>query len=92
MLMTMHDAGEAVSFNSLHERLGPADQERLASIVLDTDAARLTLEDGLACIEAVRREEHESIRRELKARIKLAEREGRMSDALQLMTQLTAKT
>ncbi len=92
MLITMHDAGEAVSFNSLHERLAPADQERLASIVLDTDASRLTLEDGLACIEAVRREEHESIRRELKARIKLAEREGRIGDALQLMSQLTANT
>jgi DNA primase len=91
-LVTMHDAGEAVTFNSLHERLAPADQERLASIVLDTDASRLTLEDGLACIEAVRREEHESIRRELKARIKLAEREGRMSDALQLMSQLAANT
>jgi DNA primase len=89
ILTTMHDAGEPIGFVSLHERLTPADQERLASIVLDTDSARLTLEDGLACIDAVRREERESIRRELKARIKLAEREGRMEDALQLMGQLT---
>jgi DNA primase len=88
-LMTMHDAGEAIAFNSLHERLAPADQERLASIVLDAESARLTLEDGLACIEAVRREERESIRRDLKARIKLAEREGRIEEALQLMQILT---
>ena len=78
MLTTLHDAGEPIGFNSLHERLAPADQERLAAIVLETDAARLTLEDGLACVEAMRRDEHEATRRDLKARIKLAEREGRI--------------
>ena len=87
-LIAMHDAGEAITFNALHERLTPANQECLAAIVLDSAAADLTLEHGLACLEAVRREQHESIRRELKGRIKAAEREGRIQDALVLMREL----
>jgi DNA primase len=86
-LMSMHDAGEAIAFNSLHERLAAADQERLASIVLNAEAAQI--EDGLACIEAVRREERERVRRELKTRVKLAEREGRIGEALELMRELS---
>jgi len=87
-VIAMHDAGDSITFNAVHERLAPAHQERLAAIVLDSAAADLTLDDGLACIEAVRREENESIRRELKTRIKAAEREGRMQDALGLMREL----
>ncbi len=89
MLMSMHDGGEIIGFNSLHERLTAVDQARLASIVLDADAAHISLEDGLACIEAVRREERERVRRELKTRVKLAEREGRIEEALELMQQLS---
>ncbi len=84
----MHDAREAIDFNSLHQRLAPAEQDRLASIVLDAANADTTLEDGLACIDAFRREERESIRGELKARIRLAEREGRIPEAIELMGQL----
>jgi DNA primase len=88
-LISMHDAGEAIGFNSLHERLMAADQERLASIVLDAETTHIALEDGLACIEAVRREDSERARQELKARVKVAEREGRISEALELMQQLS---
>jgi DNA primase len=87
-LMTMHDAGEAIDFNSLHQRLAVPEQDRLASIVLDAAGADTTVEDGLACIDAFRREERESSRSELKARIRLAEREGRLKEALDLMQQL----
>jgi DNA primase len=90
VLIAMHDAGENISFNSLHERLGASDQNRLASIVLDAagTGAATALEDGLACIGALRKEEREAARRELKVQIKQAEREGRMQEALRLMQQL----
>lgn len=87
-LMAMHEAGEPVSFNSLHDKLAPPDQERLAAIVLDSASSTTVLEDGLACIEALRKDEREATRRELKAHIKLAEREGRLQDALRLMSEL----
>jgi hypothetical protein len=88
-LMAMHNAGETVSFNTLHERLAPADQERLAAIVLESDATSTTVEDGAACIAKLRLEDKEALRRELKARIRSAEREGRMKDAIELMHRLS---
>jgi hypothetical protein len=44
--------------------------------------------DGMACIETMRREERESAARDLKIRIKAAEREGRIGEAFELMRQL----
>ncbi len=64
------------------------DQERLAAIVLDAANSGTTLEDGLACIEKFRREERDLMRSALKAEIRLAEREGRIEDALGLMRQM----
>jgi DNA primase len=87
-LIAMHDAKESIGFNSLHERLAAADQERLSEIVLETDSSALTVDDGAACIDALLREDKETARRDLKARIKAAEREGRMQDAIQLMGRL----
>jgi DNA primase len=87
-LIAMYHANEPISFHSLHERLSPADQERLAAIVLETDSSALTVEDGAACIDALRREDKESAKRDLKTRIKAAEREGRMKEAIELMGRL----
>ena len=86
----MHDAGETVNFNTLHARIHPSLQDILAAIVLDTGSGgEATLENGLACVEALRRDDRETILRELKSRIKSAEREGRLSEALALMQQLS---
>lgn len=87
-LIAMHDAGDAINFNSLHERLPRAEQELLASIVLAADGRGLTREDGADCVEAMRRAAQEAEKREIKARIKAAEREGRMREALELMARL----
>lgn len=87
-IMAMHEAGEPVSFVGVHERLPGAQQELLQSIVLEAANSGATLEDGLACIAAWKRESHGETQRDLKARIKQAEREGRFEDALQLMKQL----
>jgi DNA primase len=100
VLIAMHDAGETVSFNSLHARIQPSFQENLAAVVLDsssgggtsgggTSGGGTALEDGLACVEALRRENRDSLRRELKLRIKAAEREGRLAEALELAEQLS---
>lgn len=89
-LFTMHDAGEPVGFNTLHARIHPSLQDVLAAIVLDSGSGGgATLEDGLACVEALRRDDREATLRELKSRIKSAEREGRLGDALALMQQLS---
>jgi DNA primase len=89
ILLAMHDASETVSFNTLHERLAPQHQESLAVIVLDSGASGPTLEDGMACIEALRRAQREITARELKTRIRTAEREGRIQEAIELTQQLS---
>ena len=86
-IIAMHDAGEPIDFNSVHARLAPAMQARFAAIVLDAQSA--TIEDGEACVVALRRGDQETLRRDLKARIKTAEREGRMAEALDLYSQLS---
>jgi len=89
-LLTMHDAGETISFNTLHARIPTPLQDILAAIILDAGAGGgATIEDGLACVEALRREHRETTLRELKSRIRSAEREGRLAEALSLMQQLS---
>ena len=48
-----------------------------------------TLEDGLACIDAWKRECQHEAQRDLKAQIRQAEREGRFEEALRLMALLS---
>jgi DNA primase len=88
-LIAAFDAGEPISFNTLHSRLSAALQERLSAIVLEAGATHTpSLEDGMKYVAALRREGRETMLRELKARIKVAEREGRMREALELAHQL----
>ena len=91
-LITMHEAGEPVSFVTVHERLPGPLQKLLEDIVLRDDISVASLEDGLACIAAWKREIHGETQRDLKAQIKQAEREGRFEDALRLMAQLSKST
>jgi hypothetical protein len=92
VVMQMHEAGEPVSFVAVHERLTGGQQELLQSIVLEAATSGATLEDGLACIAAWKRESHGETERDLKAQIKQAERDGRIDDALRLMKQLGKDT
>lgn len=87
-LFQAHDAGEVVTYNSIHGRLSAAHQEALANVVLEAGAAGLTEQDGIACVESLRKEEWEAMRRDLRSRIRTAERNGDMSDALALMQEL----
>lgn len=85
-LIAMHDAGEAIDFNTVRERLDPTDQERLAAMVLDAEADTVTAEDYVKRIQG---DNLSATRQDLKTRIKAAEREGRLSDAFELMRKLS---
>jgi DNA primase len=85
-LIAMHDAGETISFNTLHTRIPEALQETLAAIVLDSRAGdQPTIENGLACVRKLQKEDREARLRDLDQRIQAAERERRMAEALALM-------
>ena len=86
-IIAMHGADEPIDFNTVHRRLTPVLQERLAAIVLG--ASEATVEDGMACLAALKREDKGAEVRELKTRIKAAEREGRLAEALDLARQLS---
>lgn len=88
-LIAMHSAGETVSFNTIHDRLHPSMQEALSAAVLDSSHGAATLEEGLECIEALRLSNRTSLIQELKTRIKSAEREGRIKEALELARELS---
>ena len=65
-LIAMHDAGETISFNTLHARIPAALQETLAAIVLDSTAGdQATIENGLACVERLQREDRDAKIRDL---------------------------
>ncbi len=87
MIVALHQAGETIDFNSLHERLSEADQNLLGGLVLEA-ATTPSMEDGEACVEALRKDEVEARKRDLKAQIRLAEREGRIQDVFELMRHL----
>jgi DNA primase len=89
-IFAMHDAEEAVNFNTVHERLSASQQELLAALVFDAAAASVNIDDGLAAIAALEREETEIARREMIARIRDAEREGRIAEAMELTRQMTS--
>ena len=90
VLINMHDSGETINYNTLHERLPEALQRQLSATVLEAETAgEASLENGLACIAAMRREDREAVLRELKSRIRTAEREGRLQEALDLARQLS---
>lgn len=91
-LISMHGAGETINFNTLRERLEGEEQERLGGIVLEAAIESVTAEDGMACIERMRRDDVAAAQRDLKARIKTAEREGRLEQAFDLMRQLSELT
>lgn len=86
-IIAMEDAGEFVSFNTVHDRLEPSLQDRLAKLAMDSGGA--SLDEALSCIEELQRADRENARRDLKSRIKLAEREGRLAEALELTKELS---
>jgi len=86
-VLAAYEQGESLAFASIHDRLSESDQAWLAALLLHS-VHTPTIGDGLACLAALQLDEQESARRDLIARIKAAEREGRFQEALSLMQQL----
>jgi DNA primase len=87
-LRAIVESGTKVTFSGLDARLSPAQQTLLHSVVAADDIDNDALEAARAC---VRKLESSAMKRrvdELRGRIKSAEREGRMAEALELMAEL----
>ncbi len=87
-LRAIAESGTKVTFSGLDARLSPALQTLLHSVVAADDIDDDALEAARAC---VRKLESSAMKRrvdELRGRIKSAEREGRMAEALELMAEL----
>jgi DNA primase len=89
-IQAIHAAGVPLTFDALHSRLEEADQNLLAAAVLlaDGEGHDFTLEYGMQCVESLRRSGHQESVRELKRRIKEAERTGSLAEALRLAQEL----
>ncbi len=93
MLLGMQENGDPISYETLNARLQPSQQELLASIVLARDdTPPPSVDDAFSCVTALERGEMENTVREMKDAIRTAEREGRVSEAFELMHQLAAMT
>jgi DNA primase len=89
-LRVMEESGAAMTFSGLDARLSPGLQTLLHSVIAadDIDDDAISLEAARACL---RKLESSAMKRRvdgLRGRIKSAEREGRMAEALELMAEL----
>jgi DNA primase len=89
-VFAQHDSGGRIGFNEIHDRLNDDDRALLAATVLldETSEAEQSIEQGIACLRSLQAAEVESQRAALKARIKEAERNGNMEEALRLSEEL----
>jgi hypothetical protein len=85
-VLALVDAGQRVSFDAVNARLEEADQHLLAEAVLRGDTEHST-EEVHAALKRVRLSDHQQETDQLKARIKELERQGRISEAMQLMAE-----
>jgi DNA primase len=81
------DAGGSLTFEEVHARLEPADQNLLAEAVLENDE-ELSRDSIGAAVESMRRSEDRHQKDQLKARIKECERAGKLDEALRLAAEL----
>lgn len=88
-LAAMDTNGSGTPFAELEARMEQADRELLTSIVFaDKDHEDYSLEQALACLEALEKSDRESSRTALKLRIKEAERAGMLEEAFRLAEEL----
>jgi DNA primase len=90
-LIALYDTGEPLSFNALHGRLPEAEQELLAAALIrnETEGEAPSVDEGLACLEALVEEERGTEKNALKTRVREAERAGNLAEALRLSGELT---
>lgn len=90
-LFALHDNRPEFGFSELEARLEDADKTLLASVLFADGLGEegSTREQALACVRALQVEAREGKRAELRSRVKEAEREGRMEEALRLAEELS---
>ncbi|MDR3701642.1 MAG: DNA primase [Candidatus Sulfopaludibacter sp.] len=86
-LFALHDGGGRISFDDLYARLEADDQQMLAEAVLNADG-QASPEEVMAAVASMRKSHNEELRRQLKLKIKEAERAGRWEDALRTTGEL----
>ena len=95
-LVRMHEATAEITFSNLEARLENPQKTLLHELISademregeGDEAAALSLEQALRCLESLENEDREQARNEIKGRIRGAERAGRFEDALKLMKEL----
>lgn len=81
--------GGGLSYEAVHARLAEGDQKVLAAVVLaDKTGEAISPEQLLACVESLREADAARLQAEIRERVKSLEREGRLSEAMELMSQL----
>jgi len=89
-ILAIHAANAPLTFDAVNSRLEEPDQRLLAVAVLSAEGegTDFTLEYGMQCLESLRRSDYRQRVRELKQRIKEAERTGNLAEALRLAQEL----
>jgi DNA primase len=90
-LFALHTSGGPVSFADLDARLEENDRALLASAVLadETNGEVLSLEQGEACMRTLESAQRDTERAALKVRVRQAERDGNIAEALRLSAELS---
>jgi DNA primase len=84
-------AADRLTYDSLHARLDASEQKVLAAVVLaDKTGEEIPPQQLLACLASLREADEERHRSEVRERIKSLEREGRIREAMELMSELRA--
>jgi DNA primase len=84
-------ASGGLGYEALHARLAESDQRVLAAVVLaDKTGEAISPEQLLACVESLRDADEARHRTEIRERVKTLEREGRIREAMELMSELRA--
>lgn len=86
-LFALAASGSPITYSQLHGRLEDEDRD-LLSETLFREGVEPTLEDGLACLEAMRHTDAAAERARLKTQIRDAERRGDVQEAMRLMGDL----
>lgn len=88
-IFASEESGGPISYDDVHARVEEADQNLLAEAVLREDAYA-SREEVMAAIASIARSETEEQRRQMKLRVKEAERSGKLEEALRLAGELQA--
>jgi DNA primase len=86
-IFTLHETGGRIGFEEIHARVEEANQNLLAEAVLHEDAYA-SREEVMAAVASIEKSEGEDQRKQIKQRVKDAERAGNWEEALRLTADL----